>query len=139
MDDDAIWAVEAELRAAMLTNDVAVLDRLLDDELIFTALDGSIVGKQDDLDAHRARLLRLTRFEPGERRLLRIGTTAVVSLRVEHEGSYDSGPGDDVMPLFSSLRPEHNVFDAYCVEQLRAADTLLLGRSSYEGFNSFWP
>jgi dihydrofolate reductase len=30
-------------------------------------------------------------------------------------------------------------FDAYNVERLRAADTLLLGRNSYEGFKSYWP
>jgi len=30
-------------------------------------------------------------------------------------------------------------FDAYNAERLRAADTLLLGRNSYEGFKGFWP
>lgn len=30
-------------------------------------------------------------------------------------------------------------FDAYNAERLRAADTLLLGRTSYEGFKDFWP
>ncbi|MCA8095573.1 hypothetical protein LGM65_32775, partial [Burkholderia anthina] len=39
---------EAALRAAMLTNDAEVLDTLLDD-----------VSKNDDLSAHRAKLLRL--------------------------------------------------------------------------------
>ena len=30
-------------------------------------------------------------------------------------------------------------FDAYNAERLRAADTLLLGRVSYDGFKGFWP
>lgn len=30
-------------------------------------------------------------------------------------------------------------FDAYNAERLRAADTLLLGRTTYEGFKDFWP
>jgi dihydrofolate reductase len=30
-------------------------------------------------------------------------------------------------------------FDAYNAERLRAADTLLLGRVSYQGFKGFWP
>jgi dihydrofolate reductase len=30
-------------------------------------------------------------------------------------------------------------FDAYNAERLRAADTLLLGRVSYDGFRDFWP
>jgi ketosteroid isomerase-like protein len=92
MVDDPIVACEAELRAAMLTNDVAALDRLLDDALVFTGLDGTVVGKQDDLAAHQARRLRLTRFEPSEQRVLHLGTTAVVSVRVEHEGTWDGAP-----------------------------------------------
>lgn len=92
MTDDPILACEAALRAAMLTNDVAVLDRLLDDALMFTALDGTVIGKQYDLDAHRARRLRLTRLEPSDLRVLHLGPTAVVSVQVDHEGTWDGAP-----------------------------------------------
>lgn len=92
MMDDPILACEAELRAAMLVNDVVALERLLDDALVFTALDGTVVGKQFDLEAHRARRLRLTRFEPSDIRVLRCGPTAVVSVQVEHEGTWDGTP-----------------------------------------------
>ena len=47
---------------------------------------------------------------------------------------YYEGPGNNVMAL-----PFDEAFDDYNVERLRAADTLLLGRSSYEGFKSYWP
>jgi dihydrofolate reductase len=47
---------------------------------------------------------------------------------------YYTGPGNDVMAL-----PMDGAFDAYNVERLRAADTLLLGRASFDGFKSFWP
>jgi dihydrofolate reductase len=47
---------------------------------------------------------------------------------------YSAGPNDNVMVL-----PLDGSFDAYCVERLRAADTLLLGRHSYNGFRGFWP
>lgn len=47
---------------------------------------------------------------------------------------YYAGPGDNVMAL-----PMDPSFDAYNAERLRAADTLLLGRNSYEGFKGFWP
>jgi ketosteroid isomerase-like protein len=90
--DDPILAREEELRAAMLTNDVAALDRLIDDALMFTTLEGDVVGKQFDLDAHRARRLRLTRLEPSDRRILHCGTTAVVSVRMEIAGTYDGNP-----------------------------------------------
>src|SRR4029450_10202749 len=45
-----------------------------------------------------------------------------------------SGSGGDVMAM-----PFDNGFSDYNAERLRAADTLLLGRTSYEGFRSYWP
>src|SRR6266498_5499182 len=47
---------------------------------------------------------------------------------------YYTGPGGNIMVM-----PLDEAFDAYNAERLRAADTLLLGRSSYEGFKGFWP
>ncbi|HSK95640.1 MAG TPA: dihydrofolate reductase family protein [Euzebyales bacterium] len=52
---------------------------------------------------------------------------------VSLDGYYE-GPGGDVMAL-----PFDEGFDDYNAERLRAADTLLLGRRSYEGFKSYWP
>jgi len=57
----------------------------------------------------------------------------IVSNAVSLDGYY-AGPDGDVMVL--ELDP---VFDAYNAERLRAADTLLLGRNSFEGFKGFWP
>lgn len=45
-----------------------------------------------------------------------------------------SGPVGNVMVM-----PFDNGFSDYNAERLRAADTLLLGRKSYEGFRSYWP
>lgn len=90
--DDPILAREAELRAAMLANDVAALDRLIDDALMFTTIEGAVVGKADDLDAHRRRLLRLVRLEPSERRIQRYPGMAVVSVRMDVDGTYDGRP-----------------------------------------------
>lgn len=47
---------------------------------------------------------------------------------------YYTGPGNNVMVL-----PMDKAFDAYNAERLRAADTLLLGRTTYDGFRGFWP
>jgi dihydrofolate reductase len=47
---------------------------------------------------------------------------------------YYSGPGGDVMVM-----PFDEGFSEYNAERLRAADTLLLGRTSFEGFVSYWP
>jgi dihydrofolate reductase len=54
---------------------------------------------------------------------------------------YYEGPGKNVMALFDYRwdYPTDESFDAYNAERLRAADTLLLGRVSYDGFKGFWP
>jgi hypothetical protein len=49
------------------------------------------------------------------------------------DGCY-TGPGGDVMVL-----PMDGAFDAYNAERLRAADTLLARRASYDGFRGFQP
>ena len=45
-----------------------------------------------------------------------------------------SGPGGNVMAM-----PFDNGFSVYNAERLRAADTLVLGRASFEMFRSYWP
>jgi hypothetical protein len=65
----------------------------------------------------------------------------VVFNLVSMDGYYEA-PDKNVMPLFDYRReayPTDESFDAYNVERLCAADTLLLGRTSYEGFKGYWP
>ena len=57
----------------------------------------------------------------------------IISNIVSLDG-FVAGPGGNVMAL-----PMDDAFDAYNVERLRAADALLLGRTSYDMFKSFWP
>lgn len=52
---------------------------------------------------------------------------------VSVDGFY-SGPNDDVMVM-----PFDAPFSDYNAERLRAADTLLLGRRSFDGFKAYWP
>lgn len=56
------------------------------------------------------------------------------------DGYYEAS-GQNIMPLFNfrEAYPEDDTFDVYNASRLRAADTLLLGRASYEGFKSYWP
>src|SRR3712207_3005332 len=66
---------------------------------------------------------------------------SIVSNIVSLDGYYE-GPSKNVMDLFGyrfEAYPADESFDAYNAERLRAADTLLLGRTSYEGFKSYWP
>jgi len=64
----------------------------------------------------------------------------IVCNAVSLDGYYE-GPGKNVMDLFEYrwAYPADESFDAYNAERLRAADTLLLGRTSFDGFKGFWP
>jgi len=65
----------------------------------------------------------------------------IVSNMITPDGYYEA-PDKNVMPLFDyrfDAYPADGSFDEYNAERLRAADTLLLGRTSYVGFKSFWP
>jgi dihydrofolate reductase len=65
----------------------------------------------------------------------------IVTNAMSLDGYYE-GPGKNVMVLFDyrrELYPTDESFDAYNAQRLRAADTLLLGRTSYDGFKNFWP
>ena len=90
--DDSLHTCEAALRRAQLAGDAAVLERLVDDELVFTGPDGAIYGKEDDLDAHRQGWVRITRLEPSDERLQRFGRIAVVSVRMEMAGTFKGAP-----------------------------------------------
>lgn len=57
----------------------------------------------------------------------------VVSNIVSLDGYFD-GPGGNVMAL-----PMDGFFDEHNLERLRAADTLLLGATTYTGLKGYWP
>jgi ketosteroid isomerase-like protein len=77
--DAEIVALEAQLRIAQLNADVAVLDALIADELLFTGPDGQLATKAQDLDAHRSGAVRFRAHEPEELRIRRIGEEVAVS------------------------------------------------------------
>ena len=50
---------------------------------------------------------------------------------------YHTGLDNDVSVMFPMMGDK--VFNAYTAERLRTADTFLVGRVSFQLFNSFWP
>jgi dihydrofolate reductase len=67
-----------------------------------------------------------TKEAPTMRKLI---VASIVSL-----DGYVAGPGGNVMVL-----PMDAFFDVHNLERLRAADTLLLGATTYVGLKSYWP
>jgi ketosteroid isomerase-like protein len=110
MADDPIFAVEDELREAMLAGDVVTLDRLLDDDLMFVSHLGEVVGKEQDLSMHRSRRLQITSMTPSGRRIRRLGETTVVNVRMHTAAIVD---GVAVEQIFRYTRVWHRRADGW--------------------------
>lgn len=63
MSNREIAQLETELAQAMLHNDMATLDRLLSDDLMFTGPDGIVTDKAQDLALHRSGDTVFTTYE----------------------------------------------------------------------------
>jgi len=79
---------EEKLFAAIRTADVAALDALIHDDLLFHLPNGQLATKTDDLDAYRSGNMVVSSIEPGEPVVRVFGDTAVVSVSVDLKGSY---------------------------------------------------
>ncbi|ACR28891.1 nuclear transport factor 2 family protein [Burkholderia glumae] len=79
---------EAALRTAMLANDVEALDELLDDDLVFTAPNGQVLSKDDDLSAHREKLLRLDRLDLHETQAHAVGEMILTTTKATLVGHF---------------------------------------------------
>ena len=60
----------------------------------------------------------------------------IIVFNVVSLDGFHTGPENHVPVMFPMMG---GVFDTYTAELLRAADTFLIGRVSFELFNSFWP
>jgi ketosteroid isomerase-like protein len=66
-DQATLDEAESATQAAMLAGDVAALDSLLADNLAFVGPDGAVIGKADDLNAHRTGATRFERITEVDR------------------------------------------------------------------------
>ncbi len=60
----------------------------------------------------------------------------VVVFNLTSLDGYSTGPGNDVSAVVPMMG---GAFDSYTAELLRATDTFLVGRRSFEMFNNYWP
>lgn len=94
--DEEILQLEARLRLAQLSADVATLDALIAEDLLFAGPDGALASKAMDLAGHASGTVRFRRHEPEALQVRRVGADcAVASLRarlvVEVSGAEVSG------------------------------------------------
>ncbi|HEY0181015.1 MAG TPA: nuclear transport factor 2 family protein [Dokdonella sp.] len=84
-----IERLEERLRVAMLASDVAELDALIDDRLLFIGPDGRLYRKNDDLDLYRSGAQRLTRVDLEDVAVERHGSTAVTVVLANLAGEFN--------------------------------------------------
>jgi ketosteroid isomerase-like protein len=82
--DQEIVRLEARIRAAQLSADVAALHELISDDLLFTGPDGQLGTKAQDIEAYRSGTVKFVAYVPEELRLRRVGANvAIASLRAQ--------------------------------------------------------
>ncbi|GAA4257077.1 nuclear transport factor 2 family protein [Dactylosporangium darangshiense] len=89
-----LLAAERRLQAAQLASDVAALDGLIDDRLIFTGPDGKLYRKQDDLHVHRTGHQVMTRVDEEEVEVLVAGDLGVTWFLGRLAGTFGGEPFD---------------------------------------------
>ncbi|HEY5455963.1 MAG TPA: nuclear transport factor 2 family protein [Acidothermaceae bacterium] len=87
-----VAALEEQLRQAMLTSDLEVLDALIDPDLLFVLADGTVVDKQADVHAHRSGHVRITQLDPSDQRIDVHNSAAVVTVMMAATGSFGGVP-----------------------------------------------
>jgi ketosteroid isomerase-like protein len=83
-----IERLEERLRTAMETSNVAELDALIDDRLMFVGPDGLVYDKEDDLGLHRSGEQQLTRVELRNLAIEVHGATAITIVESELAGVF---------------------------------------------------
>jgi ketosteroid isomerase-like protein len=96
MPDDEILELEERIRQAQLDADVAALDDLISEDLLFTGPNGELGTKAQDLAAHKSGAVRFREHHPEELRVRRISDDVAVSalrarLAVEVDGRIVAG------------------------------------------------
>lgn len=90
--DESLRVAERRLQAAQLASDVAVLDELIDERLVFTGPDGLLYGKADDLRLHRSGDQTMTKVEEENLLTLVDGRTGVTWFVGQLEGTFNGVP-----------------------------------------------
>lgn len=79
---------EEKLLQAFREKDIATLDKLIDDSLIFDGPDGSVVSKEMDMATYRAEDTKIETMDCLERQIQVFGDTAIISTVIYLKASF---------------------------------------------------
>jgi len=80
--------LERELKAAIVSSNSDMLDKLLADDVIFTNHLGQVVSKSQDIELHKAGLIKIESMETLEEIIHSYGSTVVVSTLLNVLGTF---------------------------------------------------
>jgi ketosteroid isomerase-like protein len=86
VSEPTVIEAELALESAMLESDVKALNELLSDDLVFTMHTGTVIGKNEDIEAHRTQVFKIHGLKTSDRILKCKRSFAVVSSKVEIDG-----------------------------------------------------
>ena len=91
-----IQECEERLKEAMLQSNVSELHELLADDLIFTNHMGHIITKQDDIEAHKYKTLKINELTLTDQNIKVIKNIAIVTVKASIRGSFNGNNSDNV-------------------------------------------
>lgn len=89
MKIETIVNAEIELLTAIKIADVATLDKLLHDDLLFNLPDGQTITKEFDLESYRSGKMKIELIEASDQIINIIDDLAVVAVTVMLKGTFD--------------------------------------------------
>ena len=92
MNKEIIIDLELQLIEAIKTSNIEFLEKVLHDNLLFLAPDGSIVTKESDLDSHRAGEMVVEQLIPAFEDIKIINNTAIVVVVYDTKGTMMGNP-----------------------------------------------
>jgi ketosteroid isomerase-like protein len=88
-----VKALEQQIYDAMRNGDVSVIERLIADDMLFTAHTGQIFTKEMDIQAYKSGIIKVDSVIPGEQIIKVINdTTVAVSVLLEISGVFGGQP-----------------------------------------------
>ncbi|KQC00343.1 nuclear transport factor 2 family protein [Pedobacter sp. Hv1] len=116
---DQIVASEKTLLKAIKDRDIASLDNLLHDDLLFNLPSGQTITKAADLDTHRSGLITIFTIEAKEQQINMIGDTAVVAVTINLKGKYIDHSIDGTfsyLRVWKNFNNQWKVIAGSCIE-----------------------
>lgn len=91
MSEIEVREYEELLCSSMMSDNVELLDELIDDDLIFVTHEGNIIRKEEDLASHRSKKVNISSMEVKEMHVKHLDNIAVTVSRVAMKGQLDNG------------------------------------------------